>query len=328
MGTQAVGVGDEGPSLREETWETVVDSILNGACTPFLGAGLSMPHLPRGADLAVSLAEQFDYPLEDVTNLARVTQYIASDREPAFVKRRVCERLQEAQRKTTEELGGSLPENHRTLARLGLPLYVTTNYDDYLERAVAAESGMQPNVVLCRWSERLTTELPPYPKSTELPPYPKSDLKAVAPTIFHLHGHMRTPNSLLLTEDDYIDFMVNLAHRAGKRDPVIPLFVRRALGDTNLLFIGYSLQDWNFRVLMRYLMTQQRVLQHDRSKSLSVQLSEEGMPRDRRRRAEGFLEAYLKTSSSIDVYWGDARVFLTELVRRVEDARAGGRRAS
>src|SRR3954447_6488991 len=175
---------DEGLSLKEETWETLIDSVLNGECTPFIGAGLAVPYLPRGAVLAASLAEQFDYPLDDVTNLARVTQYIASQHQPSYVKRRVCERLQEAQRKTTDLLGGSLPENHLMLARLGLPVYVTTNYDDYLERAVASVTGVQPNVVLCRWSDRL---------STELPPYPRSSVTSAAPTIFHLHGHIRTP---------------------------------------------------------------------------------------------------------------------------------------
>lgn len=309
-------VDDEGLSLREETWETLVDSILNGECTPFLGAGLAVPYLPRGAALSSALAEQFGYPLDDVTNLARVAQYIASQHQPSYVKRRVCERLQEAQQKTTELLGGGLPQNHIMLARLKLPVYVTTNYDDYLERAVASVNGMQPTVVLCRWSDRLASELPPYPRPT------------LASTIFHLHGHMRTPNSILLTEDDYIDFTVSLARRIEKRDPVIPFFARQALGNTNLLFVGYSLEDWNFRVLMRYLMRQQGVLQHDRYNSISVQLANPDMPPDRRRKAEQFLETYLKTSSSIDVYWGDQSAFLTELIRRVEDARTGDWRCS
>jgi hypothetical protein len=319
MITAASAIGDEGLSLREETWDTLVDSILNGECTPFLGAGVAVPYLPRGAALAASLAEQFDYPLDDVTNLARVTQYIASHYQPSYVKRRVCERLQEAQRETDAQLIGGVPQNHLALARLALPMYVTTNYDDYLERAVVAVSGGQPNVVLCRWSDRLTTELPSYPKS---------DVATAAPTIFHLHGHIRTPNSILLTEDDYIDFTVSLARRVEKKDPVIPFFVRQALGNSKLLFIGYSLEDWNFRVLMRYLMKQQGVLQHDRYNSISVQLSDPHMPPDRRARAEEFLGAYFKTSASIDVYWGDAGPFLQELLQRILRATSSDRRAS
>jgi hypothetical protein len=62
------------------------------------------------------------------------------------------------------------------------------------------------------------------------------------------------------------------------------------------------------------------VLQHDRFNSISVQLSDPHLPADRREKAEMFLETYLKTSSSINVYWGDAGPFLNELIQRVEQA--------
>lgn len=106
---------------------------------------------------------------------------------------------------------------------------------------------------------------------------------------------------------------------------MIPHFVRRALGNTNLLFIGYSLEDWNFRVLLRHIMKQQQVQLHDRYSSLSIQLSSTNLPPDKRRRAEEFLEKYLRTSSAIDVYWGDAGAFLRDLEHRVEDRRSRAR---
>ena len=307
-------------SLREETWETIVDSVVNRECTPFLGAGVAAPYLPRGSELAVNLAKEFKYPLDDDTNLARVTQYIASLHQPAYVKRKVRKRLLEAQNQAVEPLGGGPPPNHLMLARLGLPLYVTTNYDDYLERALVAVRRVEPVVEVCRWNDRL---------ASELSKYRREEPAQAAPTIFHLHGHMRHPNSFVITEDDYIDFTVSLAQRAvNKVDPVIPHFVRRALGNTNLLFVGYSLEDWNFRVLLRFIMKQQGVLSHERYNSLSVQLSNNSMPADRRRLAEQFLENYLKTSSSIDVYWGDAGPFLQELLHRVNNAASSTRWAS
>ncbi|TWF76903.1 SIR2-like protein [Pseudonocardia hierapolitana] len=299
-------------SLRDETWETLVDSVLGGECTPFLGAGVAAPYLPRGSELAADLAKEFNYPLDDDTNLARVTQYIASLRQPSFVKRRVCKRLAEAQRQAVEALEGGPPPNHLMLAQLRLPVYVTTNYDDYLERAVLAVGPAKPTVEICRWNDRLARDLPKYRR--EAPTQAK-------PTIFHLHGHMDEPNSILITDDDYIDFAVSLAQRAvSKIDPVIPHFVRRALGNTNLLFVGYSLEDWNFRVLMRHIMKQQAVLPNEVYNSLSIQLSSNSMPAERRRLAEEFLEKYLKTSAAIDVYWGDAGPFLKELLHRLPPA--------
>jgi hypothetical protein len=303
-------------SLREETWATLVDAVIADECTPFLGAGVAVPYLPRGADLAAALAEDFDYPLDDVTNLARVTQYVASSHQPSFVKRRVSERIRQAQEAAVARLSGGLPQNHITLALLSLPMYVTTNYDDYLQRAIKAVGRGDCQVEICRWNDRLASDLPKYSKAK-----PTAD----SPMVFHLHGHVSECNSILVTEDDYIDFMVSLTQRTDKTDPVLPHFVRRALGNTNLLFIGYSLEDWNFRVLMRHLMKQQQVQPHDRYNSISIQLSSDKMPPERQKRAEKFLEDYLKSSSSIDVYWGDAGSFLAELQRRVGKARADRR---
>jgi len=303
-------------TLRRETWETLVDAVLAQECTPFLGAGIAVPYLPRGAVLAEDLAKEFDYPLEDVTNLARVTQYIASRHQPSFAKRRVCERIREAQAKAAAQLDHGSPESHLILARLRLPLYVTTNYDNYLQRAIRAMSPADPTVEICRWNDRLAADLPKY--STKKP-------TADSPTVFHLHGHVDEENSVLVTEDDYIDFVVSLAQRRERSDPVIPHFVRRALGNTNLLFIGYSLEDWNFRVLLRHIMKQQQVQLHDLYSSLSIQLASQNLPPEKRGRAEEFLERYLRTSSAIDVYWGDAGEFLRDLEHRVEERRSRAR---
>jgi len=303
-------------SLRPETWATLVDAVVAGHCTPFLGAGIGVPYLPTGAKLATDLATEFKYPLDDVTNLARVTQYIASSFDAPYVKRRVCERIVQAQAAATEQLAGGLPQNYTTVARLGLPIYITTNYDDYLERAIASTSSTTKyQREICRWSEILLSDFPSYSK---IKPTPSS------PMVFYLHGHVSVQNSILVTEDDYIDFTVSLGQGpTAKADAMIPHFVRRALGNTNLLFIGYSLEDWNFRVLMRHLMKQQQVQPHSRSSSISIQLSATNMPAERRERAEKFLESYLKTSSSIDVYWGDAQSFLDRLYQEVVRSRAG-----
>jgi SIR2-like domain len=309
--------GSGANGLRDETWETLVETIGARACTPFLGAGVAMPHLPGGAQLASWLADTYEYPLDDRSNLARVAQYVASRYQPPFVKRKVCDHLKAAQGVAAGVLGDEIPENYRLLAALDLPLYVTTNYDDYLQLALERRRSVEEvHVEICRWNDRLVRSLPPY--SRRSPTHTN-------PLVFHLHGHSSEPTSLLITEDDYIDFTVSLALRTD--DPVIPFSVRLALGDTNLLFIGYSLEDWNFRVLLRYIMKQQQVQQHDYPTSLSIQLPSQNVPPERRARAEEFLEAYLKTSASIDVYWGDANQFLKELRNKIATA-ASARRAS
>ncbi|HUC22781.1 MAG TPA: SIR2 family protein [Streptosporangiaceae bacterium] len=295
--------------LDESVWETLVDSVIAGTCTPFLGAGVACPYLPTGRELAQALADKFEYPLNDPTNLARVTQYIATLRKsPPFAKRRVQEQIEERRNHFIATEGRPFPENYQMLANLQLPIYLTTNYDDFLTRALSA-ADRRPQVQVCRWHTQLFDELDNYP---EIDPTMKE------PFVFHLHGQLSIPSSLLVTEDDYIDFTVSLGQQDA--DSVIPHRVRRALATTALLFVGYSLEDWNFRVLMRQLMKQQKVQRSQAPHSYSIQLSDTNIPRDKRDKAERFLADYLG-AETISIYWGEAGPFLKELDRRCRDER-------
>lgn len=294
--------------LEDEAWATLVDSVVAKTCTPFLGAGVAVPHLPTGRKLAMDLANAHDYPLSDPWNLPRVAQYLATIHQPSFAKRRVQERLVSAQSAYLLESDGAAPKNLRLLAGLHLPLYITTNYDNLLEKAIMA-LGHEPVVEIARWNDRLLEDLGPYP---EHKPTPEK------PILFHMHGDLRDEASLLLTEDDYIDFTVSLALRPTERS-LLWHPVRRALSTTSLLFVGYSLEDWNFRVLMRYLLRLQNIVRSDQSFSLSIQLSDGDLDPARRARSERFLDKYLQMSS-IQVHWSDASGFLLELGERVRGA--------
>ena len=296
--------------LDEAVWMTLVDSVIAGKCTPFLGAGIAWPYLPTGKDLAVALAKKYGYPLNDPANLARVAQYIATVHDAPFAKRRVQDRIRTRRNEFLASSERNFPVNYKRLADLRLPIYLTTNYDDFLTLALNA-AGRPPWVEVCRWNDQLQEELGSYPTQKQ----PTQE----RPLVFHLHGELSNESSLLVTEDDYIDFTVSLGQQG--EDSVIPHWIRRALSRTTLLFVGYSLEDWNFRVLMRQLMKQQRVQRYEQALSLSIQLSDTNMPMDQRPKAERFLADYLGTSA-IRIYWGQAEPFLAELDRRCVLARA------
>jgi hypothetical protein len=312
--TDAVTVHeDEQPTaerpLEEVVWTTLVNSVMQGRCTPFLGAGVAHPHLPTGKQLATALAAEYEYPLKDSTNLPRVAQYIATAYDPPFAKDQVRDQIKTKQDAFMDSPDENFPVNYRMLANLGLPIYLTTNYDDFLTFALKA-AGRSPQVEICHWNNQLQDELPPYPTGKPT---------VEQPLIFHLHGQLSNSSSLLVTEDDYIDFTVSLGLQGD--NSVIPHFIRRALSRTTLLFVGYSLEDWNFRVLMRQLMKQQNLQRHEQALSLSIQLSDDGLPAEQRLKAERFLADYLGTSA-IRIYWGDAGPFLRELDQRTREARA------
>jgi SIR2-like protein len=58
-------------------------------------------------------------------------------------------------------------------------------------------------------------------------------------------GYFEVPETMVLSESDYLDFMVRLQEKV----PILPPEITIAVTTNTLLFAGYSLSDWNFRVL-------------------------------------------------------------------------------
>lgn len=297
--------------LRESEWETLVESITSTRCTPFIGAGVGVPHLPLGRDLANSLAEKYGYPLTDASNLPRVAQYVSVTRSPGFLKRKIIEGLQ-ANQDAYFLQSDDPPRNYRILADLGQRRYITTNYDGFLEHALR-RAGRSPVVETCRWNDHLWDSLGTYPDHVPT---------AESPILFHLHGQLDHDISILITEDDYIDFTVTMAVRGSHEISQSALWsqIREALGYTTVLFVGYSLEDWNFRVMLKYLTRQQGIISNPGSLSMSIQLSPSASNITDKEAAETFLRDYLRISN-IKVYWSDASEFLEDLQARVSAAR-------
>jgi hypothetical protein len=107
---------------------------------------------------------------------------------------------------------------------------------------------------------------------------------------------------------------------------MLPPTIRNALASTSLLFVGYSLSDWDFRVLFRGLMgSLGRTLGLT---SIAVQLapSSEDATDEQRAIVQGYLSSYFEQMQTIKVrlYWGDARDFARELHERWEQFNGRG----
>lgn len=242
----------------------------------------SLPRPEAGAEktigetLAEIWAESLGYPLNDNSNLARVAMYNrvkSQDTEEAkikylaFVKEALLQlagsdpqaadvvaELQSQVRELgfadlAQELGYprfTKPEQDslRLLARLPLSIYVTTSYYDFLERAIRLE-GRKPVTQVCFWSRDTTNILPEHIPDPNFIPTPET------PLVYHLFGLERYPRSLVLSEDDYLDFLVEVTGDNDARNPFIPLRLREALAESSLILLGYRLQDWDFRILFR-----------------------------------------------------------------------------
>jgi hypothetical protein len=185
---------------------------------------------------------------------------------------------------------------------------VTTNADDQLRRALV-EAGKDPQVELCRWHNRPGCEWPPSIFEEDLTSYVPTPAR---PLVYHLYGQLQEPDTLVLTEDDYFDYLIGLT-RAGKP---IPTVVKQALTFSALLFLGFRIEEWDFRVLFRSILAQgERGELSNRFTHIAAQIDpEEGRHLDPEK-ARKYLQKYFQ-NAKISIYWGSVDDFVRELYRR------------
>jgi hypothetical protein len=306
--------------LTNSDWEGLLYAIKFKGCTPFLGAGACAGVLPLGRNIAEAWAAEYEYPFEDRWNLIRVAQYVAVKVGPKIPKFKILESFQD---KVVPNFSNP-SEPHRTVAELDLPVYITTNYDDFMMQAIKYVDARrtladpkfnprEPRQGLCKW--HLAHQRNPPSMDLDFDP---SDEK---PIVFHLHGYLNDVDSMVLTEDDYLDFLMNIS----ETQDLIPPRIQRAFGGSSFIFLGYSLEDMNFKVLFRKLAPYMRGSVGTRH--VSVQISpREGQPIqeqiDRANRQRAYLERHFDLQS-VKVYWGTCEQFSAELQRRRRDFNRG-----
>ncbi|MFG6194842.1 SIR2 family protein [Nonomuraea sp. JJY05] len=303
---------------NEAAWDLLIGDLNNGDCIPFLGAGASAERLPLGGQLAAKWASKINYPYADSDNLARVMQYATTMvyRDATRTKREFLKA--EFANATPPDRTDQFPV-HAVLARYPLPLYITTNYDDFMFLALQ-QARKQPIWDLCPWYAMSSDDWTGSPFRE-----PAFTPCVERPLVYHLHGHHKEPHSIVLIEDDYLDFLVRLAQdgrhtnassaspRGGHPMTLLPFPVRTALRTKALLFIGYGLRDWTFHVMFRTLL--HGLPGTMRREHTSVQLN----PDDHSAEERQYLERYFQ-AQSIRILW--------ETPRSLNDKLAAGLRGT
>jgi hypothetical protein len=286
-------------TLNDRDWENLLKKIERGACVPFLGAGACYGALPLGGDIAREWAEKYHYPMSDTGDLVRVSQFLAVEYDLTYPKELVLERLRGCSPPKFREPD----EPHGVLADLPLKYYLTTNYDDFMVKALKSRSVPgDPRREYCRWNDLIRREPTVFDKE------PTYEPTAARPLVYHLHGHT-DPNSVVLTEDDYLTFL------AAMQDPkLLPEVVERAISTSSLLFIGYRMADWNIRVVLQGLRRRGQGLGGKGNLSIMVLVPPEG-PEGTQQKMQDYLDRYY-AAIDLRVYWGTARQFCGELASR------------
>ena len=80
---------------------------------------------------------------------------------------------------------------------------------------------------------------------------PTTTATAESPIIYKLYGSAENRDSLVITESDLLDFLVNIV----KKSPPIPDYIasRFADKDTSFLFVGFGFEQWHYRIFLHML---------------------------------------------------------------------------
>jgi len=300
-------------------WSSLLDIMAEGRCVPILGPGVTEGLLPSPPELARALPQRLEltYPFSDRDDLPRVAQFVGAF-DPELPRREVLRlmtrslrrryglpqsprdevRLAEAIRAADwGHLSAAREETeiHHQLADFGLPLYLTTNCDSFMAQALEAR-GRKPHRLALDWQGESEDREPAFDWSPE------------EPLVLHLFGTDLDPRSLVLTEDDYLDY---LARVSRAEDNLLLARVSEALSHQALLFLGYRLRDLDLKILLRGFLEH---LDHRAHKplQLAVQIDPQEVREDGYDNARSYLEKYFG-DCNIRLYWGNARQFVDEL---------------
>jgi hypothetical protein len=204
-----------------------------------------------------------------------------------------------------QERQGRTDDPHMVLAGLPCPMFLNAHPSGLLAAALR-DAGKDPVVDLCRWRPD-AYDWPPSPFDENADYVPSVD----RPLIYQVFGSLDVPESLVITEDDYFEFLVGVTQGSD----LVPPPVKRALADSALLFLGFGLEDWDVRILLRTLVSQEgaRKLQKYTHVAAQIDLSELVISPARARR---YLERYFGKirQPSIDIFWGTVDEFSARLV--------------
>lgn len=323
------GFGDERGEF--EKWQSLAGFIREKTCTPILGPGLYEPMLGSRREIAIRWAEKHGFPLapQDKDVLPRVAQYVITRQSPAYLSVAIRDALQDEilnrymddlpeelrfenpwsqfdlvkalNLVMKKSLQSNLDDPYQLLAQMRLPIYITATTLDLMSVALM-ESGVEPSVRICPWNKWIPKEKVIY----------KGEPTPEKPLVYHLFGHIDVPNSLVFAEDRFFDYLIGVT--LNKK--LIPSAVRASLNSSSLLFLGFQMEDWEFRVFFRFLMAQEgrELLKFYSHAAVQVEPEEDRIVDIKR--ARKYLEEYFQ-GENIATYWGSSQEFLLTLCQHL-----------
>jgi hypothetical protein len=310
--------GQDRSESDDVKWKSLCRHVRGEKLVPILGSGVAEKVCLDASETARRLAEAHGFPFatHQRDDLPCVLQYLSVTQTPSAVQPELLEqlhrqildvhgeklkdKLRQAPLPKLMDAVGELrrqdpDEPHRRLAKLPARVYVTASYDNLLVRALQ-EQGRKPLRLTSRWREK-----PPIAAQTA------GDPSHDKPAVYHVLGAFADKESLVLTEDDYFDYLI-----AGSNE-LIPRTVASELVDSSLLFLGFRLSDWSFRILFRLIMSFDGGERLKNYPHVAVQVDPAANEFLDAEAARRYFQDYFGDAAGIHVYWGTVEDFLEQL---------------
>lgn len=230
-------------ALNEQDWRRLVQTIRRGRCILLLGPGVAVApgddrHSPLTTRLARSLAGQLA-DVCDPANLSHVAQLYYQD--PNFSRLD----LESAVKDFYAPFEQETTPLHQELAQLPFTLCVNTAFDRFFLNALRA-AGKNPVYDYYHFRKGQDSPL------NSIDPVHFND--AQNPVVYDLYGSREDEESLVLSENDLLEFLVKVIQNA----PPLPAFIKARCSDPNasFLFLGFGFRHWYVRILLHILQAQ------------------------------------------------------------------------
>lgn len=328
---------DERSRRRPFNWTSILAAIDDGTCTPILGSELLSPLSNRrfaqvlideaDDEAAHASSDELAWVAQHYKvshNLATVTDRFNDFVRDQFVKDKTPairgERLQERLNRWGESAAahphlGAI----RRLAALPFTYYVSTNPDNLLEQELRKKKVLVPDSRHGTINERLCTpmrqvcpwngDVSVLHSANEFAGVEASEEK---PLVYHLFGSLmgndQSRTTTVLTEDDFFAHLIWISKNSSA------LSIRYPLTAHTLLFLGFHLRDWEFRILLQCIKQLEGNAANQSLTHVAVQIPESDP--EEREQAERDLKTFFRNSRiRLEICFGTVEEFTSDLLR-------------
>jgi hypothetical protein len=227
-------------TFRDRDWDVLLQSMERGTCIPLLGPDLSTSPsegvkrnlaIELSRELTAILLEEKRVPVPNATNLSLVAQMFQNQlsRDELEVEVR---RFYDKQKET---LADCRDATFGCLAALPFSLFVTSRHDVTLDHFLQ-KLGKRPSSQSYQFKGD-RRDILGYLGTVE------------EPLIYHLYGSFDAPDSLVITENDQLEFLKAVVAEC----PKLPADLTNLFSGKNYLFLGFGLGNYHLRVLLHVL---------------------------------------------------------------------------